>query len=69
MSRNRFSGDIFLEVDCSKYTPRPMEPAEIEKYLEMLRKHRPAEYARIMKERELRKKPKDGQAGSSTPTE
>lgn len=64
----RKTQDIYLEVDAGTYTPRPMVGEELRKHLEQLKKHRPEEYARIIKNPEIRRRLKDGTQDSSKPT-
>lgn len=49
-------GLIFLEVDASNLVPRRLEGAELERYLERMKKHAPGKYAFYMEQQELRKK-------------
>jgi hypothetical protein len=62
-------GIIFLEADASNYSPRPAQGAALksaQEYLEKLKQYAPEEYAKIMKQRELRaKKGNDNKDGPS----
>ena len=51
-----FDDMLFVDFEASRFTPGPVDPAEQERYLEMLKKHSPGNYAWAMKQRELRAK-------------
>src|ERR1700733_4837869 len=58
----KFDNVIYLEGDASDYKPRPKTAAEKRKWLAMLKKHSPGDYAWYLEQQKLRKKHKDASA-------
>ena len=59
-----FDQGIYLEGDAKDFKPRPKTAAEKRRWLAMLKKHRPADYAWYLEQQKRRKKTKDGSADS-----